>query len=207
MPEYTVARAAAAPDYERIPKFSIGHYYDREGTDGYAPKCEGQLFLREGLGFELVMWCLEENPRALYHNPNDPVHTDSCMEGFIWFYPELRALGYLSVEMNANGASHCSFGTGRYTRAFVVDRDLPHPEVQVERLEIEGQKAWRARTLIRLPLLQALYGRSDFAPGHKMEANFYKCGNHAVRPHWGSWSRIGRMDFHSPEYFGGLVME
>lgn len=207
MPDYTVVRTVAMPDYNDIPRFSIDHYYDWEGTDGYAPKCEGQLFFRERQGFELVMWCEEKAPRALYHNPNDPVHTDSCMEGFIWFYPELQTLGYLSVEMNANGASHCSFGTGRHTRSFVVDRDLPHPEVQVERMEIDGRKAWRARVLIRLPLLKALYNRCDFVTGHKMKANFYKCGNHTARPHWGSWSPISRKDFHSPEHFGALVIE
>lgn len=207
MNSYNVSRASSSSERLVIPYFSIEHYYEWPRTEGYAPKTEGRLFLREGKGFELEMWCFEENPRALYHNPNDPVHTDSCMEAFIWFYPELPASGYLGVEMNANGASHCSFGTGRHTRGYVLARGLAHPEIVVDRLEIDGQKLWRARTLIHLSLIEALYGRCDFASGHKMRANFYKCGDHTDPPHWGSWNRIGERDFHLPEYFGDLILE
>jgi hypothetical protein len=152
------------------------------------------------------MWCFEEHPRAIYHNPNDLVHTDSCMEAFVNYYPEMRELGYLSVEMNVNAASHSSFGTGRYTRQFVLDRGLPHPEAETEILKIDGRPAWRARSLIRLELLKALYGRDDFAPGHMMKANFYKCGDHTAAPHWGTWAEVKKQDFHTPEFFGDLAI-
>lgn len=200
---YKVQRVSGVPQYDDIEPFEITHFYR---SDQYKPVTKGQLILHEGKGMELVMWCFEKNPRAIYHNPNDPVHTDSCMEGFINFYPELQSLGYLSIEMNANGASHCSFGTGRYTRSFVENRDLPHPEVKVEKLLIDGQEAWRASTLIRLNLIESLYGRCDFPSGHRMKANFYKCGNHTDMPHWGSWSPLLRVDFHSPESFGDLIV-
>ena len=204
MLSYIVKRTTEDSICKDVPFFEITNFYR---LDHYKPITKGQLILREGIGFEFVMWCFESNPRAIYHNPNDPVHTDSCMEGFINFYPELPQLGYLSVEMNANAASHCSFGTGRYTRSFVVERNLPHPEVKVEFLQLEGAPVWRASTIIQLSLLEALYGRSDFQKGHKMRANFYKCGDHATLPHWGTWNPISRLDFHNPESFGELVIE
>ena len=201
---YKIQRVVGETKYDDIEPFEITHFYR---NDQYKPVTKGQLIFHEGKGMELVMWCFESNPRASYHNPNDPVHTDSCMEGFIDFYPELPSLGYISVEMNANGASHCSFGTGRHTRSFVVNRDLPHPEITVERLLIGKQDVWRARTLISLSLIESLYGRCDFPAGHKVRANFYKCGNHTKLPHWGSWSFLKRIDFHAPECFGDLVVE
>lgn len=205
VPLYTVARLGPGDPAEAAGIFSIRYFY-REGT--YRPLTQGRLVLREGVGMELTMWCFEQEPRAIYHNPNDPVHTDSCMEGFLQFYPELPEKGYLSIEMNANGASHCSFGTGRYTRGFVVDRGLPHPQVKIERFQRDGRAAWSATALLRLPLLEQLYGRSDFPPGHRMRANFYKCGDHTEYPHWGSWAKITqeKLDFHSPACFGQLVI-
>ena len=199
---YEVRRVTGEPDYSALPVFEITHFL----TENAEPRARGQFFLREGIGFEFVMWCFEENPRALFHNPNDPVHTDSCMEGFVNYYPEMRELGYLSVEINANAASHSSFGTGRFTRNFVLERGLPHPRTSVEFLTIEGKPVWRARATIRLELLESLYGRSDFQSGHKMAANFYKCGDHTDAPHWGAWAKIEKLDFHAPEYFGELVV-
>jgi hypothetical protein len=197
-----VHRVSGRPDYDEIPTFDVGNFL----TEARGPETFGQFFLREGTGFELVMWCFEESPRAIWHNPNDPVHTDSCMEGFVNYYPEMRELGYLSVEINANAAVHSSFGSTRHTRKYVLDRRLPHPEAESERLEIDGRPAWRVRTLLRLELLKSLYGRCDFEAGHLMRANFYKCGDHTAAPHWRTWAEVGRIDFHTPEFFGELVI-
>lgn len=202
MPEYTVHRLEPQSSGEHLPTFAVEHFYSSD----YTAETKGRLFFREGAGFELAMWCMEENPRAIYHNPNDPVHTDSCMEAFINFYPQLPELGYLNIEMNAAQAARCSFGTGRHTRNFVVSRNLPHPETRVEFLRLDGKPAWRVSALIRLELLQALYGRCDFPTGHKMRGNFYKCGDHTARPHWGSWAPISKLDFHSPSCFGTLFI-
>ena len=204
MSVYTVKRITGTPDYKNLPVFEIKNFYK---TDNYKPVTKGILILREDAGFEITMWSLEANPRAIYHNPNDLIHTDSCMEAFINFYPEMPELGYLNVEMNVNAASKVSFGTGRHTRNDVVKRNLPHPAVFAEKLEIDGSPAWRVKTIIKFELIQALYGRSDFSKGHSMRANFYKCGDHTDLPHWGTWSPIGGLDFHSPEYFGNLVID
>ena len=201
---YTVHRLAKGQDNIDAEKFEITHFHE---AGSKAPRTMGHVILREGVGFEITMWCFEENPRAIYHNPNDLVHTDSCMEAFINYYPELPEFGYLNVEMNANAASHCSLGTGLHDRVFVLDKGLPHPEVKVEKLLIDDCPAWRASTTIHLSLLQNLYGRCDFPSGHKMKANFYKCGDHTNDPHWGSWKPISRLDFHNPEHFGDLIIK
>jgi hypothetical protein len=202
MSVYEVLRVKGEPDYSSIPVFDVA----RSLTGASPPETHGQFFLRDGIGFEIVMWCFEENPRAIFHNPNDPVHTDSCMEAFVNYYPEMRELGYLSVETNANAASHSSFGTGRFTRSFVLDRGLPHPRSETRFISNNSGNHWMVRTLIRLELLKSLYGRCDLTPGHRMRGNFYKCGDHTDEPHWATWAEVGKVDFHAPDFFGELVI-
>ena len=185
--------------------FSLPH--DRpEGAK--APETRGQLLYLPGEGLELSMWCCEENPRAVYRQPNDPVHTDSCMEMFLNCFPDLPEYGYIALEMNANGASHCSFGTGRHTRAYVLDLGLPHPAVRVERYLEQGQRWWLVSCLLKQSLLEALYERDcAFQPGHRMRGNFYKCGDDTEFPHWASWAPLERVDFHVPALFGECVVQ
>ena len=172
-----------------------------------APRTSGQLVYLSGEGLEVSMVCREQNPRASYHNPNDPVHTDSCMEAFLDCFPDLPQYGYIALEMNANGAAHCSFGTGRHTRNYVLQRGLPHPAVVVERFLQEDADFWRVTCLLRTDLLEALYEREcRFAPGHRMRGNFYKCGDHTEHPHWASWAAVDRVDFHAPHRFGDLIV-
>ncbi len=202
-PVYRIATIAPGAPHTGE-RFTVSH--DRpEGAA--SPQTFGQVVYLPGEGLEVVMTCREANPRAIYHNPNDPVHTDSCVEAFLNCFPDQPQYGYIGLEMNANGASHCSFGTSRHIRAYVLKRGLPHPEVAVERLVLDGEACWRATCLLRASLLGALYERGcDFAPGHRMRGNFYKCGDHTAHPHWGSWAPLERVDFHVPHLFGDLIV-
>lgn len=183
-------------------RFSIENYR-YEGALG--PETRGQVVYLPQDGLEVSMWCREDNPRAIYHNPNDPVHTDSCMETFIDCFPDDPAYGYVGLEMNANGASHCSFGTTRHARGYVIKRGLAHPEVTVDRIELEQASWWRVTCLLRQSLLEALYERDcTFMPGQRMRGNFYKCGDDTANPHWGSWAPIEKVDFHVPKLFGDI---
>lgn len=172
-----------------------------------APDTEGSLVYIAGEGLWVTMRCFEENPRAIYYNPNGWVYTDSCMEIFIDCFPELHK-GYINLEMNANGAAFCSFGTDRYARGFLIDMGIPHPEVTVTKGEENGRAYWQVRSLLRESTLEKLYGVSaKLESGHKMRANFYKCGDHTATPHWASWAPVGELDFHAPQYFGTLIVE
>lgn len=170
-----------------------------------APNTHATLCWIPDEGFALTMWCFEEDPMAAYHNPNDPVHTDSCMECFLNVFPEMEDKGYMSIEMNPNGACHSSFGTDRHNRDYLLNLGQPHPEVTVSRGVREGRPSWQARALFRRDVLEALYGRAcDFGPGHIMRANFYKCCEAKEPCHWASWAPVSRLDFHMPEHFGTL---
>ena len=192
-------------DQEKEAQYAFFDIDNWREEGGIGPETHGRLLYLPERGLDVALWCFEEHPRAIWHNPNDFVHTDSCMEAFINVYPETPQYGYVSVEMNHNGAAHCSFGTGRYTRQFILQRGLPHPEIQITDFEEDGRKGWCAHVVIRKALLEALYERPlCLEKGHLMKANFYKCGDDTEVPHWASWSKVEKLDFHTPETFGEL---
>ena len=168
-----------------------------------APKTLAWVQYLPGQGMDVTMRCYERAPRAIWHNPNNAIYTDSCMEFYVNCFPDMPQKGYLNLEMNCNGAAFCSFGTSRYTRSCVLDMGLPHPEVEAEKHE----DYWQVHCLIPASLFEALYGVPfRFETGHRMEGNFYKCGDHTASPHWGSWVPMPRLDFHDPDSFGTFII-
>lgn len=167
-----------------------------------APKTEGFVRYIPGEGIEVTMCCAEQNPTAVYTQPDDPVFKDSCMEVFLNCFPQ-ESNSYINVEMNAAGAMRCGFGPGRQDRPKVLELGLPQPKMTATKTA----DGWQVQCLISESLLEALYQRPcNFTSGHKMRGNFYKCGEEVDSPHWASWSAVTKLDFHMPECFGLLKM-
>lgn len=180
--------------------FSVDNHRP-EGAN--APRTQGTVRYIPGTGLELTMWCYETEPRAVYREPDAPVFKDSCMEMFLNCFPELPQYGYINVEMNAAGFARCGFGRDRHTRKLLLERGISQPEVKVTFQE----DRWQVQCVLTEELLQTLYERPcRFAPGHKMQGNFYKCGEETDHPHWASWSKVERLDFHTPEFFGNILI-
>lgn len=179
--------------------FSVSNSHEKGAK---APKVEGTLRYIPGTGLELTMQCWEENPKAVVTVPDERVCVDSCMEMFLCCFPEPGA-GYLNVEMNAIGNAKCAFGPDRHNRRTLSEMGLPRPVVTAT----IGEDAWQVQCLVTEQLLEKLYNRPcNFAPGHEMRANFYKCGDETDTPHWATWAPVGRLDFHAPEFFGCLII-
>ena len=172
-----------------------------EGTP--APKTEGALRYTPGVGFELTMRCWETEPKAVFLQADDPVCKDSCMEMFLNCFPELPQYGYINVEMNAAGNMRCGFGTDRHNRYLLLEKGIDQPK----RTVTFGEGYWQVQCVLAEKTLEKLYERPcRFASGHEMRGNFYKCGDETDSPHWGSWSKVERLDFHTPEFFGTLII-
>ena len=123
------------------------------------------------------------------------------MEVFLNCFPELPGYGYINVEMNSAGIMRCGFGTDRHHRYLLREKGLAQPERKIT----FGENYWQVQCVLTESLLEKLYERPcSFMPGHKMRGNFYKCGDETDMPHWGSWSKVERLDFHTPEFFGTL---
>ena len=154
-------------------------------------------------GLEIKLHCDEQNPYAIRTEPNGAVCMDSCMEAFIDCFPALNK-GYFNLEVNALGTVHCAFGPDRHQRTYLTDMNLPHPTVQLTKEE----NYWEYVCLMPLSTLEALYGCAcQFAPGHEMHGNFYKCIEDGPAPHWAAWAEVSKLDFHCPHEFGVLKIE
>lgn len=197
---YRIARINSMDEFEKAELFRLEHYL-WEST--YQPEVFGRLAYLPGREFVLKMVCREANPVRVYKNNDDPVCRDSCMEAFLNFKPSDTGPGYVSFEMNANGALLSSLGTGRHNRVFLKDMGLAalRPEVVI------NPDFWQVQLTIPVTLLGRLYGEIDFETGRSIRGNFYKCGDETPSPHYGAWSRVcsEQPDFHLPQYFGSMV--
>lgn len=166
------------------------------------PKTAAQVVYVKDRGFLCRMTCWEKNPRAVITEVDGDTYKDSCMEWFINFNP---AAGddYLNFEGNAAGVLHCKLGKDRYVRN-ALSAGICRPTATVK---LEEDK-WSVDYYISLETVKAVFGRDSFAPGDVLRSNFYKCGDETDAPHFGMWSLVAqeRLDFHTPQFFGELVI-
>ncbi len=191
-----------AIDWKVIPVARIDTY---KWFDGYTPEAAAQLVYVESFGFILRMICTEPEPKAVYHNYNEPVYTDSCMEFFCDYLGDGR---YINMEMNSLGTLLSCIGSDRYDRTPV--RDLSGGEIFPVKGKIcDGH--WQVTAEIPTSLLCRILGVDNipFGSGYTIRGNFYKCGDETAVIHYGMWNPVDteKADFHRPEYFGTLVIE
>lgn len=156
-------------------------------------------------GLEITMWSYDKDPLATYTNENDPVNKDSCMACFINVFPRYRYKGYISVEMNANGACRCSFGPNEIDRKFITELGFAQPQVTISHPVRDGGPCWMAKTIIPKELIKKLYALSPNLPlGHQMQANFYSYRESGETSYWASWAPVHKPNCHLPEFFGLL---
>lgn len=168
----------------------------------YRPQTEAWLSFAEGMGFHVKMRCYENEVRAEYHNPDEAVYQDSCMECFLNFYPEDSGV-YLNFEVNANGVMLCQMGEDKCHRTFIREMGYQQPEVRVDKTK----EYWEIEYVIPLTLIENIYGKCEFPVSHTIKGNFYKCGDLTHTPHYGCWNPIefAKPNFHLPEFFGNIL--
>lgn len=157
-------------------------------------RSEDKLYIR----FEVI----EKNIKALYLNDQDPVWKDSCVEFFCKIPGSER---YFNFEFNCIGTCLASSRVGRNES---VDF-LPSSKMQrIERYASlprkirngdEGEISWDLSIAIPFDLIGVFTSRQIYA-------NFYKCGDDTLEPHYLSWNLIhtNQPDFHRTEFFGLL---
>ena len=89
-------------------------------------------------------------------------------------------------------------GRGNRERFRVCDEG-----VEVE-ASVIGEKGWSVLAYIPYSFLLNHYSCVE----KEMRANFYKCGNNTVIPHYSTWNRVElpKPDYHRPEFFGRLIL-
>jgi hypothetical protein len=157
---------------------------------------------------------LEHNLRCTCKKFLDPVHLDSCVEFFAM--PE-AASGYCNFEFNCRGILDGAYiedwtrtpgGFGKAKRLNQRDNEAikiftSAPEFKED--EISGEILWFFQCKIPFKLFEKYIGRVVFPENEIWKVNFYKCGDKTKTPHWCSWNKTRKLNFHDPECFGNLV--
>ena len=201
-----VGTTADSVDWNAIPAAPVDNFF---WLEGHTPVTAAKLAFVEGFGFILRMTCVEKDPLCRYHEYNEPVYTDSCLE---FFADYVGSGAYVNMEMNAGGTLLSCIGEGRGNRTPI--KDICHGAIFPTVGSIHKDR-WAVTATVSLPMLADLYGTDiatlteKFISGYTFHGNFYKCGDETAVPHYGMWNPVGteNADFHRPEYFGALVIE
>ncbi|MDD2799182.1 MAG: carbohydrate-binding family 9-like protein [Bacteroidales bacterium] len=142
--------------------------------------------------------------RALYSEDLSEVWTDSCVEFFLQVPGDAN---YYNFEFNCIGTCYAAKRESRANFTLLTKDELS----QIQRYtkldkssfqEKEGLFAWDL--LVSIPF--SLIGLEGANLPEKIRANFYKCADATIIPHFVSWNPIDtpNPDFHRPEFFGEI---
>lgn len=147
----------------------------------------------------------EQEIKATYHNFNDPVYEDSCVEFFIAFDDEAA---YYNLEFNCAGTARVQFGPGKQDRVFIPPGLLEGIRYHVS---IRNNTGAGINWELTLYLPVALF---NFHPNLQLEqsparVNFFKCGDALQQPHFLCWSNIlaDKPEFHLPVFFKDAIFK
>ncbi len=198
MKEYTIIKKPAVLDWAQIPALKIdevGWNMPADGVSSTAQLCYDASALFVRLSTE------ERNIRAVYTDPLQYPNLDSCLEFF--FSPVEGDGRYFNLEVNPNGLMFQGVGHGRMDCVRLIPmRPNITPAV------MRTPRGWAVEYAVSLAYFTLFFPGFSLAPGRTMRANFYKCGDECVQPHYYSWNPMTAEtpDFHRPEDFGRLIL-
>ncbi|OGY87072.1 MAG: hypothetical protein A2233_03925 [Candidatus Kerfeldbacteria bacterium RIFOXYA2_FULL_38_24] len=148
----------------------------------------------------------EKNPHCTRSKYQNEAYKDSCVEFFV--KPKLNK-GYFNFEMGCGGALLLTYienpqrlsagGFKKYTK--IPKKIGAKTKIQIKFLKT----SWQLAVSIPLEIMEKYIGTIKISKRTVWRGNFYKCADESSRPHWGSWSPIGKeLNFHCPQFFGKL---
>lgn len=185
------------PTWDTARVQSIDQYPWKNEEHPYSPMVQVRL-LHNGHCLYVRFDCWEEEIRATYTKPNDPVCRDSCVEFF--FQPDKSDERYLSFEINPLGTMLIGLGRGGNDITYLTD-DRSQFSIDT-RLE---PHFWQVCYQIPESFLRKYFDSLST----EFRGNFMKCADRSSKPHHGCWNRIETEYpmFHVPQYFGTIVLQ
>lgn len=176
---------------------------DRINWSDYPYKPDVELFA--GYSPTCLWLCYEvakDHFRAKAIRDHEAVWEDSCVEFFMTteMKPDNENTIYRNFEFNANGICLAAVGNKRDRELLSfseMQRIQRFPGKVSEDLREGEPFDWQLTVSIPLAML-------GLVPGNSFRANFYKCGDLTLKPHFLSWNSIdsAEPDFHLPRFFG-----
>lgn len=158
-------------------------------------------------GLYLHFTTIEKGLRVTALKDDTPVHYDSCLEAFIATKNE-SPVEYINFEFNAAGICAAARRTGRHDGESLSEQEYKSI-LRSSNIPLLLTEDYSKTTTIELSVMIpfSLLGIAPESPsGTVIKANFYKCGDCTIRPHFASWAPINTEmpDFHRPEFFKEL---
>jgi len=167
----------------------------------YCPEVNVEMTVKKDdlhLCFNVKEKCI----RAEIKKINGPVHTDSCVEFFISPFSDGN---YYNFEFNCIGVAHVEYGSNRENR-------INLPEEVVKKIKTsstlgnktfpskEGNFSWSLD--ITIPSECFIYDEIKSFKNLNSCANFFKCGDKTIEPHYLSWKPVKTPspDFHRYDF-------
>lgn len=198
MKEYTITRCNGQPDWNKVPALQIDHWHH---TEPMPISAQAQVCYDDN-ALHVRLSAVEENIRAELTGLLDEICEDSCLEFF--FCPMAGDKRYFNIECNPNGCLFLGFGPNVDELMRLIPMD-PAIVPEVKRT-IDG---WETVYTIPYKFIRVFF--PEFAPvsGYTTRANFYKCGDKTVQPHYLVWNPVPaqRCSFHNPDAFGTVHFE
>jgi hypothetical protein len=154
----------------------------------------------------LKYYIREDYVKAEMTESNQMVCEDSCVEFFV--SPGDDGI-YYNFEFNPIGT--CLLGSGTCRKDSVR---APVSIIETIRRigscgivpfkQKKGKQSWTIT--VAIPLSAFFRHNLKELKGKTFRANFYKCGDMLIQPHYLTWNPVGTQtpDYHQPEYFGKL---
>lgn len=199
MKTYEAVYITEKPDWANIPAAAIDSHL---WSDVRTIVPSAQLAWDEN---HLYIRLKAQEPHILrrYTGNTDPVYEDSCLEFF--FSPGQVGDRYFNFEANPNGALFVGYGRPGGNRCRLLREDF-RTLLSVAPFEIPG--GWGLELTIPLSFIQIYAPDFSLEKGIKFRANFYKCGDETLEPHYIAWNPVeaSKPCFHLPEFFGEIVL-
>lgn len=155
----------------------------------------------------LIEYSVEEDSVAALAHDMGHVWEDSCCEFFCMPQPEDGL--YYNLECNCTANVLLCCGPEREGREPAPDTTLFNIRrwASLGRGRIVERKehtAWKLSLI--LPVQTFFRHHLRDLTGRTMRANFYKCGDRLMKPHFLAWNPIdiAKPDFHRPDFFGEI---
>ncbi|MGL1892367.1 MAG: carbohydrate-binding family 9-like protein [Spirochaetaceae bacterium] len=188
--------------FEDLPKYEIGEINWKKFS--YLPEAKFRIFY-SNISIFIKYDVLEQSVLAQKLNVNDPVHKDSCVE----FFVSPGDGKYYNFEFNCIGTKYLGSGADR-SSGKTMHKETTSKIKTMSSLGHRGfdeiKKDTRWSLIVEIPFEIFTDKNIDEIKGSSMEANFYKCGDQMLVPHYVTWNKINteEPDFHRPECFGQI---